>query len=456
MEIPARGTGAATAAASTQACPLCGKLVAPDAWGMVECSCGWGGSGDPLEASRGVSRWVTRLDRRLASGMAHRDLGRMASGAWRPGLLGFAYTAVLMVASTLIYAIVLMLLLGSVALAVKFALEQAWLGVAVFGLVATVTLMSLFVDRPDLRGVQTTRQQFPRLWAALDEVAARTGAPVPRRVVLLPVPQAFVFQHRPARRLFRKELVLALGAGYLPLLSETELKALLAHELAHYRHGHTALHLYVGRAQLALEHLLETMLEGVASQTGSNHPVRWRRSSSGALMAGTFLMWLPTLPLRLLHALFHLLRLAESRAAEFDADRTAVEAYGSRAFVGMLTAISLTTNTFWRSSDSLRAEMVKHRSQSYYAELRRHYAELPSAIIDKLRGDATREFRTLEQSHPITPDRLRAALSANVPAPADASREPALRLIVPEGESNADRVEAELTALLFSRRKGRR
>ncbi|HEV2235417.1 MAG TPA: M48 family metalloprotease [Ktedonobacterales bacterium] len=404
-----------------------------------------------------MSRWVTRADRRLANRLARRDLQRLASGTWRPGRLSFGYRAVLVVASTLVYAVALTLLLGSIALAIKFVFEQAWLGVVVFGILAVATLLSLFTGRPNLRGVEATRQRFPTLWRALDEVAQRVGTRAPQRVIVLPDTRAFVFQHRPARRLFQRERVLALGAGYFPLLSQTELMALLAHELAHYRHGHTALHLYVGRAQLALEHLLEVFRETVASQTGSKRPVRSRGGSGSAIaLAATLLLWIPTLPLRVLYRLFHLVRLAESRAAEFDADLTAVKAYGTQAFIGMLTALGVTTKTFWRASSSLRAEMARHQSQSYYAELRRHYAALPPAVIEQLRAEEIREYRTLERSHPITPDRLRAALQANIPPPLDASAEPAVQLLVPAGADSADGVEAELTALLFSWKTSRR
>jgi Zn-dependent protease with chaperone function len=393
----------------------------------------------------------------MANYMAHRDLARLASGAWRPGRLSLGYRVVLVAASTLVYAVALTLLLGSIILVIKFVLDQAWLGVVVFGILAVATLLSLFVGRPNLRGIEASRQRFPRLWEALDEVAGRVGARAPQRVVVLPDTRAFVFQHRPARRLFRRERVLALGAGYLPLLSQTELKALLAHELAHFRHGHTVLHLYVGRAQLALAHLLATLRETVASQTGSNRPVRWRGGSGNAsVLAATLLMWIPTLPLRVLYTLFHLLRLAESRAAEFDADLTAVQAYGTPAFIGMLTAIGVTTRTFWRASASLGAEMAKHQSRSYYTELRRHYAGLPPEIIEQLRAEGIREYRTLEHSHPIAPDRLRAAAQAGAPTPTGASAEPAVQVLVPAGADSADVIEAELTALLFSRKQGRR
>src|SRR5262245_4379951 len=77
--------GLASLPLNAQQCPLCGKPVTPEMWGLVECSCGRGGPDDPLEAARGVTKLAIRLDRRLATQTAKRDLRRLASGQWRPG-----------------------------------------------------------------------------------------------------------------------------------------------------------------------------------------------------------------------------------------------------------------------------------------------------------------------------------------------------------------------------------
>jgi hypothetical protein len=57
----------ATSVAQARACPMCGRTVQPDALGLLECPCGWGGPGDPLEASRGLARVSTRWYRQMAS-----------------------------------------------------------------------------------------------------------------------------------------------------------------------------------------------------------------------------------------------------------------------------------------------------------------------------------------------------------------------------------------------------
>jgi Zn-dependent protease with chaperone function len=427
-------------------CPLCDKSVVPDALGLVECSCSWGGPGDPIASAHGLSRLATRIDRRLANRMGQADLRRVARGA----SLGAGYLVVLIVVSTVVYLVIGALLLGSVALAVAYALQGVWFGAGVCAVVALITFFSLFEGRPKLRGVEAPRARFPALAAALDKVSRRVGAPAPHRVILVPEAQAFVFQHRPLRRLFRRELVLGLGAGALPLLSDLDLKAILAHELAHYRHGHTAVHLFVWRAEQALGNFISVLMDAFRVQRG---PSRRVRSGQFVTLLAAFFVMLVTLPISLLLVVFHLLRLAESRSAEFEADRTAMRAYGPQAFLDGLTGLLVADHTMRRARQALYAEMRKHQSANFYAQMRRHYSELPAPVIAKLRLDAVRDFRSLERTHPTTSDRLRAAylIGAHTSSPADLTgpARPAVELLVPAGASSTDAVESELTALLF-------
>ena len=450
MSGSASAGSTSTSVAAAAVCPLCGARVTPDQWGLVECGCGWGGPGDPLETARGFSRFVTRADRRLANGAARRELARLARHSWHPGDLGFFYTCLLLVLSTAVYLVVGTVIAGSAALVVHFALDQAWLGVAVFGIVTATFVSALGLRRPHLEeGILAPRERFPQLWAALDDVHQRTGGPLPDRVYLLPDANAFVFQHRPARRLFRREMVLGLGAGALPLMREVDLRSVLAHELAHYGHGHTALHRYFARAQRALSDIVNMLRQG-ASTHGVRRRVYHSTSGEGIVAVGAVIVWILTLPLRLLLVVFHLLRLAESRAAEFDADRTAIQAYGSQAFADGLTAVTASMNTIAHSAGSIRADMLRHGGSSFYAALHEHYTALPPQVITQLRLQGLQEFRTLENDHPTTPDRLRAAALANFAVPADVPARPAVAAITPAGAADASEVERELTARLFA------
>jgi hypothetical protein len=68
--------------------------------------------------------------------------------------------------------------------------------------------------------------------------------------------------------------------------------------------------------------------------------------------------------------------------------------------------------------------------------------------------EATTGFRTLANSHPTTPDRLRAAYATfGTLPPSPASTMPAYTtymLLAPAGASHVDAVETELTKLLFT------
>lgn len=443
-------------AAQPVTCPLCGAQVLPDAWGLVECRCGWGGPGDPLESARGLSKLVSRTDRRLANAAARRELARLGRPNWHPGDLGFFYTCALLLAATMIYLAVGALLLGSAALAVKLALDQAWLGTGILAFITLAVGASLVVGRPKLKsGIAAPVDRFPQLWAALVDVHRRTGAPLPHRVVLLPIANAFVFQHRPLRRFFRRELVLGLGVGTLPLMREPELRALLTHELAHFGHGHTALHRYFLGAELSLQRIVNVMRESTRTH-GLRRRAYQTMGAEGITLVAAVIVWIITLPLRLLLGIFHLLRLAESRASEFEADRTAIQAYGSQTFADMQTAVAVTNRTLTRTLPSLREDMRKHNSQNVFEEMRYYYAALPPEVITKLRLDGLREFRTLENDHPTLPDRLRAAALANFAAPADVPVRPAVEVIAPAGAPDAAEVERQLTAALFEPKKGKR
>lgn len=459
MHPNAPGTAAAvqvgTVAPHTQQCPMCGRNTIPDALGLVECACGWGGPDDPLEHTRGLSRVLTRADRRIAAGIARRDLARLASSTWQAGQISGFYTAMLLVASTLVYLLLLALVVGCSVLAFTLAHDGIWLNAAIVTFLAAFFAYALLPRRPALKGgIDATPERFPHLWAALHQVRERTGAPLPQRLVLVPDAEAFVFQQRRLRRFFRRELVLALGAGTLPLLTETDAKALLAHELAHFQYGHTFVARYSSGAIAALSHIINVLRQSFTVQTSVGGR-RWSRQSSFAapVLLAVVLIWVVTLPLRVVFVLLHLLRMAESRGTEFDADRRAVLGFGTQAFVDMYSAIRVANKTLRGSFTSLQREMSTHGSQNIYAELRRHYAALPPQILLKLRADSVRGFRSIEHTHPIAHDRVRAAILANIAPLPDASSQPAVTLLVPAGAGDADAVERELTALLLARRR---
>jgi Zn-dependent protease with chaperone function len=325
----------------------------------------------------------------------------------------------------------------------RYVIERVWGGLPLCALGAGVVIFMLYRRPRRPKGIEAPSTEFPRLAAALTEVSQRVGVPVPRRVILTPHAEAFVYAHRPLRRFFRRELVLGLGAGALPLLSEVDLKAILAHELAHYRHGDAVLQRYFVGAEEALARLVYILRSDPStarriSRYGS-------RARAGAALADLTVDLL-TLPVRAIWMLFHFLRLRESRTAEFAADHLAAQSYGALSFINGLTGLRMASATMHGAGQSLADEMRKHDGTNLYAELRNHYAGLPPALISQLRVRAAQDFRTLARTHPSTPDRLRAVYGLGI-LPPDEPYRPSVELLVPAGASSADAVETELTKL---------
>lgn len=435
-------------------CPLCGATVAPDALGMYQCSCGWGGPGDPLEHDRGLAKLFAKMDRSLADGQAWRDLRRLATRGDATSSLNVLYLVVLLLTATAIYLAVLAIIALCVWLILSTVLDHTWIGAIVGSILLALIVASLWPQRRGTGAIPVTRERFPALMAALDEVGQRVGMPVPKRVVLRPG-VAFSI----GRQLTGGD-ILHIGVTNLPLLSDIELKSLLAHELAHSYKGYTALHRYCAQAEGLLHEFVYGIIEGVVGQSygAMRRTQRWVRgggdSSSAVGFIGLVFTWTVMLPFRLLWSGYHLLRMHESRMAEFAADRAAIHAYGPQAFINGLTGLLVAQRTYFKSGGILRGEMLRHNSGDFYAEMRRHYSELPPQVIAQLRVEATTSFRTLANDHPTTPDRLRAAYATfGALPPSTVSAMPAHMLLAPAGASDAEAVETELTKMLFTAKK---
>jgi hypothetical protein len=393
------------------------------------------------------------MDRSLADGQAQRDLQRLATRGDSASSLNIFYVALLVLMATLVYVVVVALVAGCAWLVISGIRDRAWIMVFIGVVFLALIVMGVWPDRRSHSGVRVTRERFPTLMDALDEVSLRVGTPIPTRIMLVPDDDFDI-----GRRIFGGD-VLHIGAANLPLLSDVSIKSILAHELAHVRHGDTLLHRYTGQAEYLLHEIVYGILEGVSGQAeGTRRSSRRYRyggtSGTGVMFVAVIFTWTLLLPFRILWSLFHLLRMHESRSNEFAADLAAIHAYGPQAFIDGLTGALVAQRTFYRSNRSLTSEMRSHHSGNFYAAMRHHFDELPPNITSQLRVDAASDFRTLANSHPITPDRLRAAYQTfGTLPPSPAPTAPAYKLLIPKDAPDASATETELTTLLFNAKK---
>ncbi|TDM05749.1 MAG: hypothetical protein C4K60_13615 [Ideonella sp. MAG2] len=170
-------------------------------------------------------------------------------------------------------------------------------------------------DEPE--GLEVTRDQAPGLWAMLDELAQAMQVKVPKRVVLVTDATAAAVDHQDRWWPWVYRQTLVLGVPLLQGLSATEMKAVLAHELAHFsRHfgwgGHWLYRARAGwTALLSADHADESV---------------WYRA------AGAYARWFAPM--------FQRLTVAESVANEYEADALAARVCAPQALASALLRLS--------------------------------------------------------------------------------------------------------------------
>ena len=169
-----------------------------------------------------------------------------------------------------------------------------------------------FSDRLALRAagaVPVGPGQFPHYRRAVAELCARSGLPVPRLYVIpARQPNAFATGRGP------RHAAVAVTTGLLDMLTPRELRAVLAHELAH-----------VGNRDVLLSSVaaaLATGISGLAHLAGWLPAIGPGQDDKGPSPLGVLLAALLA-PLAAL-----LLQLALSRRREFEADRTGAALLG--------------------------------------------------------------------------------------------------------------------------------
>ncbi len=134
-------------------------------------------------------------------------------------------------------------------------------------LVGVVGLVTNKYDgvNPPVFGPLLDESNAPNLQQLIAEVGERTRGPLPNEVRVGPDAACYVWENRQFSLTTNRSLVLVIGLPHLAVLTATELKIILAHELAHFAGGDTRLGLFMHR-----------FLESLRDRTENSPIGRWR------------------------------------------------------------------------------------------------------------------------------------------------------------------------------------
>lgn len=268
--------------------------------------------------------------------------------------------------------------------------------------------------------------EFPQLFAELRSLASAAGVAVPEQVYVTHDGDVYVTE-LPGR----KGRVLVLGCVVFEAFTLAELRAIVAHELAHFALGHTAYSGLRGHTWA----LFSSMAVGVERPNFSAH---WsteagtelgRTLVSGLLKAYAWLYLRATLP--------------GARRQELAADGMAARIAGKQAVLSALTKVSSTFpiyDFFWENEVApLVAKGVAPRDfLSGFARARERYRDrgLERELSDAVQSRRTRAFDT----HPALSERLAYVAREDAPDTVEGGGEPAHRLLGDDVEALPVRV----------------
>lgn len=144
----------------------------------------------------------------------------------------------------------------------RAASEHGWdVLILIFGIVIAATMLwSLIPRRQEFTapGVLLDRSAHPRLFAEIDSIAAILNEPAPRDVYLIGEANAFVAD-RGGILGFGSHRIMGLGLPLLSTMTVSQIRALLAHEFAHYYGGDTSVGPWVYRTKASFVRVFQNV-----------------------------------------------------------------------------------------------------------------------------------------------------------------------------------------------------
>lgn len=237
------------------------------------------------------------------------------------------------------------------------------------------------IDKFEAPGPQLTKQNQPKLFAEIEDVARLTGQAPPAEVYLESDVNAWVTQ-RGGLMGFGSRRVMGTGLALMRVLTRSQFRAVLAHEFGHFHGGDTKLGPWIYKTRSAI--------------------MRTLKSLSDSIVQLPFL-WYGKMFLRITHAV--------SRRQEFLADELAARTIGSKPLMDGLRASQGAGQVFgayWSS------EYVPALNAGYRPSLAEGFQRFISAQkISALMAQSVEEALQSNQSDPYdTHPRLKERLAA--------------------------------------------
>ncbi|HVG76516.1 MAG TPA: M48 family metallopeptidase [Patescibacteria group bacterium] len=261
------------------------------------------------------------------------------------------------------------------------------------------------------------RKEAPRLFALIDEVAAATRQRLPRTVYLIPDANAWVMQRGGTLGVGGRR-VMGLGLALMAVVTERELRAILAHEFGHFHRGDTRLGPLIYRTRAAMGRTIAVLEDHVVV-------LQWVFIAYGKLY------------LALTHRI--------SRHQELLADALAASIAGRRAMSDALTktlGAGVVSDTYWSGDvvPLLKRGFLPPLAEGFRQFLRtERVAEAMHAVETKARSD---QSGGRYDTHPPLGERLKAL--ERIPDVALAESGPALALLADPAARERDLVRAML------------
>ncbi|MDL1859783.1 hypothetical protein FBR04_01970 [Betaproteobacteria bacterium PRO7] len=307
--------------------------------------------------------------------------------AYRRKVLALAFAGYAYIGAVLLLA--LLLLLGSLALAVKAAAAGIKLAI-VFGAFLWMIVRAMWVKLDPPTGREVTRQEAPELFALLDQLQRELNVRARFHHVLITDDfNAAVVQTPRLGILGWHVNHLIIGLPLMKALTRKQLAAVLAHEMGHLAGGHARLGNWVYRLRLGWARLA--------------HMLREAQSAGSFVFRPFFDRFVPY---------FAAVSFPLARANEYEADAASARLTSPTAAAAALTTVNVMgaflQARFWPELHKKADDHARPQFSPYADMGRALTANVEPEALKSWLGEAMARKTSVADTHPALADRLRA------------------------------------------------